>query len=90
MSRKLILGIAIIALLVAACGEDEEEAAPATTAPPAPTAARGEEAPEEVPQEAPEGPGGPYEAMIRPAEQPWKIGYGDGLSGIPFTDSVTD
>ena len=31
-----------------------------------------------------------YVAEIRPASQPWKIGYGDGLSGIPFTDSVTD
>nr|ADI22932.1 ABC-type sugar transport system, periplasmic component [uncultured actinobacterium HF0500_35G12] len=27
---------------------------------------------------------------IRPATQRWKIGYGDGYAGIPFTDSVTD
>lgn len=33
---------------------------------------------------------GEYRATIRPAEQAWKIGYGDGFSGIPFTDSVTD
>lgn len=31
-----------------------------------------------------------YEAVARPAEQRWTIGYGDGLAGIPFTDSVTD
>ena len=31
-----------------------------------------------------------YKAVARPAEQRWTIGYGDGLSGIPFTDSVTD
>ena len=89
MSRKLIVGIAVIALLVAACGEDEE-AALTTAAAPATTAAPVEEAPEEPTEEEPEEPSGPYEAMIRPAEQPWKIGYGDGLSGIPFTDSVTD
>ena len=33
---------------------------------------------------------GDYRATIRPAKQAWKIGYGDGFSGIPFTDSVTD
>ena len=90
MPRKLIVAIAVIALLVAACGEDEE--APATTAAPETTAAPVEEAPEEdaIEEEEPETPAGPYEAEIRPAEQPWKIGYGDGLSGIPFTDSVTD
>ena len=33
---------------------------------------------------------GDYTANIRPAEQPWVIGYGDGFAGIPFTDSVTD
>ena len=90
MPRKLIVAIAVIALLVAACGEDEE--APATTAAPETTAAPVEEAPEEeaIEEEEPEAPAGPYEAVIRPAEQPWKIGYGDGLSGIPFTDSVTD
>ncbi len=90
MSRKLIVGVAVIALLVAACGGDEDEA-PGTTAAPETTAAAVEEAPEdEVMEEEPEAPSGPYEAVIRPAEQPWKIGYGDGLSGIPFTDSVTD
>ena len=31
-----------------------------------------------------------YKAVARPASQRWTIGYGDGLSGIPFTDSVTD
>ncbi len=31
-----------------------------------------------------------YEAVARPAQQRWTIGYGDGLAGIPFTDSVTD
>ena len=31
-----------------------------------------------------------YEAEIRPATKAWKIGYGDGLAGIPFTQSVTD
>lgn len=94
MPRKLIVGIAVTALLVAACGEDEE-AAPATTQPAATTTAAAvedvpEEAVEEMVEEDPEAPAGPYEAVIRPAEQPWKIGYGDGLSGIPFTDSVTD
>ena len=92
MPRKLIVGIALIALLVAACGEDAEEA-PATTAAPETTAASVEEAPapdDDAMEEEPETPAGPYEAVIRPAEQPWKIGYGDGLSGIPFTDSVTD
>ena len=89
MPRKLIAAIAVIALLVAACGEDEEEA-PVTAAPET-TAAPVEEPPEEVmEEEEPEAPAGPYEAVIRPAEQTWKIGYGDGLSGIPFTDSVTD
>ena len=31
-----------------------------------------------------------YKPEIRKATQPWKIGYGDGLAGIPFTKSVTD
>ncbi|MYJ15069.1 MAG: sugar ABC transporter substrate-binding protein, partial [Acidimicrobiia bacterium] len=31
-----------------------------------------------------------YEAVIREASGAFRIGYGDGLSGIPFTDSVTD
>jgi ribose transport system substrate-binding protein len=31
-----------------------------------------------------------WKAEIRPATKAWKIGYGDGLAGIPFTDSVTD
>ncbi len=91
MPRKLLVGIAVVALLAAACGDDEE--APATTAAPTTTAAApaDEPAPEdEMTEEEPEAPAGPYEAVIRPAEQPWKIGYGDGLSGIPFTDSVTD
>ena len=28
--------------------------------------------------------------VIRKAEQAFKIGYGDGLAGISFTDSVTN
>ena len=31
-----------------------------------------------------------YVPEIRPATKAWKIGYGDGLAGIPFTQSVTD
>ncbi|MYG93027.1 MAG: substrate-binding domain-containing protein, partial [Acidimicrobiia bacterium] len=31
-----------------------------------------------------------YQAVIREASGAFRIGYGDGLSGIPFTDSVTD
>jgi ribose transport system substrate-binding protein len=30
-----------------------------------------------------------YAPVVRPATKKWKIGYGDGLAGIPFTDSVT-
>lgn len=30
-----------------------------------------------------------YKPEIRPATKRWKIGYGDGLAGIPFTASVT-
>jgi ribose transport system substrate-binding protein len=90
MPRKLIVGIAVIALLVAACGGDEEEAPETTAAAPETTAAPVEETPDEAMEEDSEEPDGEYEAMIRPAEQPWRIGYGDGLSGIPFTDSVTD
>ncbi len=92
MPRKLLVGIAVVALLAAACGGDDEEA-PAPTAAPETTAAPVEEpAPDEtaMDEEEPDAPAGAYEAEIRPAQQPWKIGYGDGLSGIPFTDSVTD
>ena len=31
-----------------------------------------------------------WKPEIRPATKAWKIGYGDGLAGIPFTQSVTD
>ena len=32
---------------------------------------------------------GEWKAVVRPATKKWKIGYGDGLAGIPFTASVT-
>ncbi len=98
--------MALAALVFAACGgdsgDDTTTMAPATTMAPttlppttqaATTMAPDEdmEMEEEMDMDYPtavslEG----YEAVARPATQRWKIGYGDGLSGIPFTDSVTD
>ena len=91
MPRKLIIGLAVVALLAAACGGDAEEE-PATTVAPETTAAAVEEptTDEGATEKEEAAPSGDYEAVIRPAQQRWRIGYGDGLSGIPFTDSVTD
>ncbi len=99
VSKRLLvfalLGLA--AVLLAACAQtaappaapaQPTAAPPATTAPEpttaAPTAAPATTAPEPTAASAAE-----YKAEIRPATKRWKIGYGDGLAGIPFTDSVT-
>jgi len=78
---------------VAKVEEPAKTAAAPTAEPqaPAPTVAKVEEpaatttpAGEQAPTAA------EYTPEIRPAAQRWKIGYGDGLAGIPFTDSVTN
>ena len=81
----LIALVAVVILAVAACQQ-----APATTAPTEPPPAETEvAAPVETaapePTQAVE-----YKPEIRKATKAWKIGYGDGLAGIPFTQSVTD
>ena len=88
--------VALVALLILAACSSEEEPTVAPTEVPA-------EVPTEEPMEEPTGeqmeeptdepmeePAEEYVAEIRPAKETWKIGYGDGLAGIPFTDSVTD
>ncbi len=81
----LIALVAVVVLAVAACQQ-----APATTAPTeAPPVETEVAAPVETaapePAQAVE-----YKPEIRKATKAWKIGYGDGLAGIPFTQSVTD
>ncbi|MBS91886.1 MAG: hypothetical protein CMM95_02390, partial [Rickettsiales bacterium] len=70
----------LVTLLIASCGGTaeettvvEEESTTEETVAPATTVAK-ETA---------------WYPLIRTASQPYKIGYGDGLAGISFTDSVT-
>lgn len=97
-----ILVLVVLALLaIAACAPitpaaapsaAQPTAAPATAAPataaPQPTAAAATEAPTTAAAQ-PTTAGAEYKPEIRPATKKWKIGYGDGLAGIPFTASVT-
>ena len=96
--------VVFASLVFAACGGDssDDTAAPTTTQPEATTTTAAPAMDEAVMDEAEmdeaemdmdyptaeslEG----YKAVARPAQERWTIGYGDGLSGIPFTDSVTD
>ncbi len=82
----LIALVALVILALAACQQ-----APATPAPTEPPPAETEvAAPAET--EAPAATEAPteYKPVIRKATKAWKIGYGDGLAGIPFTQAVTD
>jgi ribose transport system substrate-binding protein len=82
----LIALVAVVILAVAACQQ-----APATTAPTEPPPAETEvAAPAETTAPAATEAPAAYTPEIRPATKAWKIGYGDGLAGIPFTKSVTD
>ncbi len=80
----LTLVLLLAVLLLAACATPATPTVEPTQAP-APTK-------EAAPTEEPEMEADPaaYQAEIRPAKEAWKIGYGDGLAGIPFTQSVTD
>jgi len=77
--------VAVFILAVSACQQAPATTAP-TEAPPVET-----EVAEPIETAAPE-PAQPaaYVPEIRKATKAWKIGYGDGLAGIPFTQSVTD
>ncbi len=104
VSPKYLSVIALLVvslMIVAGCAPAALPTAVPPTAAPQPTAAPAEPtaAPAE-PTAAPAEPttaaaeptteaGGEYSAEIRPATQRWKIGYGDGLAGIPFTETVT-
>lgn len=97
-----VVAVSIIALFVLSACSSAPPAEPAAEEP-EPAEVVEEEAAEEPAEEAAEAEGEEamaeetesisaedYVAEIRPAKEAWKIGYGDGLSGIPFTDSVTD
>jgi ribose transport system substrate-binding protein len=84
--------LALLCLAVAVLGACAPVTAPsAATAVPQPTSAPVQ--PTAVPPTAgPEpttAPAAEYKPEIRPATKKWKIGYGDGLAGIPFTATVT-
>ena len=64
-------------------------AVPPTTAAEPTTAVAATAAPATAAAEPTTAAAAEYKAEIRPATKKWKIGYGDGLAGIPFTDSVT-
>ncbi|MCC7161247.1 MAG: substrate-binding domain-containing protein, partial [Anaerolineae bacterium] len=101
MFRKndLLKGLSVLALLslalvvFAACAPAAAPpaappvAAQPTAVPVEPTAAPAE--PTTAPAQPTAATAAEYKAEIRPATKRWKIGYGDGLAGIPFTDSVT-
>ena len=71
-------------LLMAACASPAAPTAEPTQAPEPTKPAESTEAP--VVEEEPAA----CVPEIRRATKAWKIGYGDGLAGIPFTQSVTD
>jgi len=72
--------ISIVALLLSGCAKAPTPVPTPTERPPAPTA---------VPPTKPAPSPAAYKATIRPAKERWKIGYGDGYGGVPFTASVT-
>jgi len=78
---RLIAFVALAILLMVACTSPVAKTtqAPVETQAPEPTK------PSEVTEDT-----AVYKPEIRKATKPWKIGYGDGLAGIPFTQSVTD
>ena len=88
-TANLLVVVAVVALLVAGC---KPAATPTPTKAPPPTAT-----PTKPPEPTPTAKAAPtatpspeaYKPTIRPAKERWKIGYGDGYAGIPFTDSVT-
>ena len=82
----LIAFMLLAILLMTACASPATPTAVATQPPPVETQAP-VQTEASVPTDAPEAE---YKAEIRPATKAWKIGYGDGLAGIPFTQSVTD
>jgi ribose transport system substrate-binding protein len=81
---QLFVLVVIISTVITACATATPIPAPtqapvATTAPVATVAPAATDTPAAV----------AWKATIRPATKKWKIGYGDGLAGIPFTASVT-
>jgi ribose transport system substrate-binding protein len=91
-SRVFLVVVVAAVLLLSACGgkATPTPAPPAATPAPAATAAATPVPPTAAPVAATSAPAAAaYKPEIRPAQQAWKIGYGNGYAGIPFTASVT-
>jgi len=92
-TMKMPRGICAI-LLVVGVGLAACAAPPQTTAPTQLPAAVASNTSQPTEVAAATGTSGPtntpeaYKPVIRKAEKPWRIGFGDGYGGIPFTNAV--
>ena len=78
---KLIFSLASLIVLISACGGSSSDSVESVDSVDSAVVVEETTANEVTPVE--------WVPVVRPASQKWKIGYGDGYGGIPFTADVT-